>query len=77
MTCQATVAYDPARILRRSPRALPWPRTTYTATVSGATNATGQTMAHRYSWTFTTASAATCPCSVFSADVGAGHCFGQ
>ncbi|WP_456510259.1 DUF4082 domain-containing protein [Arthrobacter sp. TE12231] len=41
--------------------------TTYTATVSGATNATGQTMAAPYSWTFTTAVAqAGCPCSVFS-----------
>ena len=41
--------------------------TTYTATVSGATNATGQSMASS-SWTFTTGAApAVCPCSVFSA----------
>ena len=41
--------------------------TTYTATVSGATNATGQSMAAS-SWTFTTGAApAVCPCSVFSA----------
>ncbi len=40
---------------------------TYTATVSGATNATGQVMAAPYSWLFTTAAApAGCPCSVFS-----------
>ncbi|UZX05187.1 DUF4082 domain-containing protein [Arthrobacter sp. CDRTa11] len=42
--------------------------TTYTATVSGATNASGQTMVAPYSWTFTTAAApAPCPCTVFSA----------
>ncbi|WP_427173005.1 DUF4082 domain-containing protein [Arthrobacter sp. 92] len=41
---------------------------TYTATVSGAANSTGQVMAAPYSWLFTTAAAATgCPCSVFSA----------
>ena len=42
--------------------------TAYTATVSGATNASGQTMAAPYSWIFTTAAApAPCPCTVFSA----------
>ncbi|NUP75436.1 MAG: DUF4082 domain-containing protein, partial [Sinomonas sp.] len=40
--------------------------TQYTATVSGATNSTGQTMSP-YSWSFTTAPAYKCPCSVFSA----------
>ncbi|WP_367765957.1 DUF4082 domain-containing protein [Arthrobacter sp. HS15c] len=40
----------------------------YTATVSGATNSSGQTMTTPYSWTFTTAAApAPCPCTVFSA----------
>jgi hypothetical protein len=40
---------------------------TYTATVSGATNAAGQSMPAPYSWLFTTAATATgCPCSVFS-----------
>ncbi|MDQ4490356.1 DUF4082 domain-containing protein [Sinomonas sp. ASV486] len=34
---------------------------TYSATVSGATNSTGQTMASPYSWTFTTASAPPAP----------------
>lgn len=38
----------------------------YTATVSGATNATGQTMAAAYSWSFTTAAGQVCPCTVFS-----------
>ena len=41
--------------------------TVYTATVSGATNASGQAMAAPYSWTFTTVAAPACPCSVFSA----------
>jgi hypothetical protein len=40
--------------------------TTYTATVSGATNSTGQSMAAPYSWSFTTTAAEQCPCSVFS-----------
>ncbi|PYI68530.1 hypothetical protein CVV68_05955 [Arthrobacter livingstonensis] len=40
--------------------------TTYTATVSGATNSTGQSMAAPYSWSFTTTAAELCPCSVFS-----------
>ncbi|ADX75040.1 hypothetical protein Asphe3_39520 [Pseudarthrobacter phenanthrenivorans Sphe3] len=41
--------------------------TGYTATVSGATNASGLAMAAPYSWTFATAAApASCPCTVFS-----------
>ncbi|MGN6404812.1 DUF4082 domain-containing protein [Sinomonas sp.] len=36
----------------------------YTATVSGATNSTGQTMSP-YSWSFTTAASYSCPCTVF------------
>ncbi|MFC0489102.1 DUF4082 domain-containing protein [Sinomonas atrocyanea] len=36
----------------------------YTATVSGATNSTGQTMSP-YSWSFTTVPAYSCPCTVF------------
>ncbi|RAN76514.1 hypothetical protein B5P43_23235 [Bacillus sp. SRB_336] len=40
--------------------------TTYTATISGATNSTGQTMAAPYTWSFTTSAASVCPCSVFS-----------
>ena len=44
--------------------------TTYTATVSGATNAAGQAMTGPYSWTFTTVAqpTASCPCSVFAAN---------
>ncbi|MDQ0925750.1 hypothetical protein QF038_004258 [Pseudarthrobacter sp. W1I19] len=42
--------------------------TTYSATVSGATNAAGQAMTAPYTWTFTTAAqpTPTCPCSVFA-----------
>lgn len=39
--------------------------TQYTATVSGATNSTGQTMSP-YSWSFTTVPAYSCPCTVFT-----------
>jgi hypothetical protein len=42
--------------------------TTYTATVGGATNGTGQTMTAPHSWAFTTTGApAACPCTVFNA----------
>jgi hypothetical protein len=63
-----TVGYDPAsRTAAFTPGAALAYSTAYTATVSGATNATGQTMS-AYSWTFTTAAApATCPCTVFNA----------
>jgi hypothetical protein len=54
-----TATFTPASALAFS--------TTYGVTVSGATNATGQTLAP-YSWTFTTSAApAVCPCSVFNA----------
>ena len=39
--------------------------TTYTATVSGAQNTTGTPMGSAYSWSFTTAAAVLCPCSVW------------
>ncbi len=39
--------------------------TTYTATVSGAQNASGTPMGSPYSWTFTTAAAVQCPCSIW------------
>ena len=63
-----TVAYDSASSTATfTPGSALAYGTTYTATVSGATNATGQSMAAS-SWTFTTGAApATCPCSVFSA----------
>ncbi|WP_235436808.1 DUF4082 domain-containing protein [Pseudarthrobacter siccitolerans] len=40
--------------------------TVYTATVSGATNSSGQVMAAPFTWSFTTAAAPACPCTVFS-----------
>jgi hypothetical protein len=52
-----TATFSPSSALANS--------TQYTATVSGATNSTGQTMSP-YSWSFTTAPAYTCPCSVFA-----------
>jgi hypothetical protein len=64
-----TVGYDSAaRTATFTPGAALAFSTTYTATVSGATNAAGQSMAAPYSWTFTTSAApAVCPCSVFNA----------
>jgi hypothetical protein len=41
------------------------PSTTYTATVSGAQNSSGQAMSSPFSWSFTTAAAPQCPCSVW------------
>ena len=38
---------------------------TYTATVSGAQNASGVAMTNPYTWTFTTAPSAQCPCSIW------------
>ena len=39
--------------------------TTYTATVSGAQNASGTPMSGPYSWSFTTGAVAQCPCSIW------------
>ena len=39
--------------------------TTYTATVSGAQNASGTPMSSPYSWSFTTGAVAQCPCSIW------------
>jgi hypothetical protein len=39
--------------------------TTYTATVSGAQNASGTPMASPFSWSFTTGAVASCPCSIW------------
>ncbi|VXB00127.1 conserved exported hypothetical protein [Arthrobacter sp. 9AX] len=63
-----SVAYDSAtNTATFSPAGLLSFNTGYTATVSGATNAAGQTMAGANTWTFTTAPApGSCPCSVFS-----------
>ena len=63
-----TVGYDAATTSATfTPGAALLYSTIYTATVSGARNATGQTMSAPYSWTFTTAAPpAACPCSLFS-----------
>ncbi len=39
--------------------------TTYTATVSGAQNSSGQAMSSPFSWSFTTGTVSQCPCSVW------------
>jgi hypothetical protein len=39
--------------------------TTYTATVSGAQNASGTAMSGPFSWSFTTGAVAQCPCSIW------------
>ncbi len=39
--------------------------TTYTATVSGAQNASGTPMSSPFSWSFTTGAVAQCPCSIW------------
>jgi hypothetical protein len=39
--------------------------TTYTATVSGAQNTSGQAMTSEYTWTFTTSAVPQCPCSIW------------
>ena len=39
--------------------------TTYTATVSGAQNASGTPMSSPYSWSFSTGAVAQCPCSIW------------
>lgn len=63
-----TVTYDAATSTATfAPTSALSHSTGYTATVSGATNSSGQTMSTPYTWTFTTAAApATCPCTVFS-----------
>ena len=42
--------------------------TVYTASVSGATSTSGYAMTAPYSWSFTTASASTCPCTIWESD---------
>ncbi|WP_457964493.1 DUF4082 domain-containing protein [Arthrobacter sp. D1-29] len=65
-----TVAYDAATSTATfTPRSALSYSSTYTATVSGAANSTGQSMSAPHSWAFSTASApAACPCTVFSPD---------
>lgn len=61
-----TTAYDSAsKTAKFTPASLLGYGTTYTVTVSGAVNTTGQAMASPASWTFTTIAAPLCPCTVF------------
>ena len=46
--------------------------TTYTATVSGAQNASGTPMSSPFTWTFTTGAVAQCPCSIWQDAAPAG-----
>ncbi|WP_091248482.1 DUF4082 domain-containing protein [Arthrobacter sp. ok909] len=64
-----TLAYNGSTLTFTPASALAY-NTSYKATVSGASNATGQSMASPYTWTFTTAAqpAVTCPCTVFTAN---------
>ncbi|MEN3362129.1 MAG: hypothetical protein V7637_6111, partial [Mycobacteriales bacterium] len=62
-----TVAYDPAsRTATFTPGAALAAATTYTAKVTAAKDAAGNSMAAAYSWTFTTSGVAACPCTIFS-----------
>ena len=64
----AAVTYDaPSRTATLNPTADLAPATAYTAIVAAATDATGNTLAAPVSWTFTTAGAAACPCSLWPA----------
>ncbi|TFB55938.1 DUF4082 domain-containing protein [Cryobacterium tagatosivorans] len=63
-----TTAYDAATDrVTFTPAAALANNTTYTATVSGATNSSGQAMEAPRTWSFTTTATGACPCSVFSA----------
>jgi hypothetical protein len=61
-----TVAYDPATFTATfDPAALLAGSTTFTVQVSGAKNSSGVPMPAPVSWSFTTAPAGGCPCSLF------------
>jgi subtilisin family serine protease len=63
----ATVTYDdPSHSVTLTPSAALANSTTYTATVSGATDAAGHTMPSLVSWSFTTAAANSGPFSIFA-----------
>ncbi|HVQ92614.1 MAG TPA: DUF4082 domain-containing protein [Mycobacteriales bacterium] len=64
-----TVAYDAAsRTATFTPGAALAAATTYTARVTAAKDAAGNSMAAVYTWTFTTSGVAACPCTIFSDD---------
>ncbi|HSV66774.1 MAG TPA: DUF4082 domain-containing protein [Mycobacteriales bacterium] len=64
-TVPATQSYDPAtRTTTLAPTAPLAASTSYTATVSGAQDTAGNTMAP-YTWSFTTSAPTACPCSIW------------
>jgi methionine-rich copper-binding protein CopC len=65
-TVVASQSYDSAsRTATLTPSSALADSTQYTASVSGAQDAAGNTLAQPVTWTFTTASAAACPCSLW------------
>ena len=69
-TVAASVAYDSSTASAvLTPTAALAPSTTYTATVrggsSGVTDVAGNLLAADYTWSFTTAAATSCPCSIW------------
>ncbi len=67
----ATVAFDASKNqITLSPTSALAPATSYTATVhggvGGVTDLAGNSLATDYSWSFTTFSPASCPCSIWS-----------
>ncbi len=63
-----TTAYNSSNLtVTFTPSAALAAGTLYTATLSGAKDVSGNTMAP-YSWTFTTAGGSSCPCGLFSSD---------
>jgi hypothetical protein len=62
-----TVSYSPTTLaVTLSPTVPLAPAATYTATLSGATDLSGNTMPSLVSWSFTTSGVASCPCTLFS-----------
>ncbi len=64
----ATVAFDaPSKTATLTPNAALAAATTYTAIVTAATDTSGNNLAAPVSWSFTTAGATACPCSLWPA----------
>jgi hypothetical protein len=65
-TVPATLSFDaPSNTATLTPSSLLATSTTYTATVSGVLDASGTPMAAPFSWSFTTVSSPSCPCTIF------------
>lgn len=71
----ATVTYLPGTATATlTPSAPLSPLTTYTATITGVSDAAGNPMAAPYSWSFTTEAGPSCPCTIFD-DAPGGSAF--